>query len=76
VPASAIVFDDQGLHVLVVRRGVAHLRKITKMRELGTEVEVDDGVNAGDEVVLNPSVDLGDRSKVEIRASDGANAPS
>jgi RND family efflux transporter MFP subunit len=76
VPASAIVFNDQGLHVLVVRRGVAHLRKITETRDLGTEVEVDDGVEAGDEVVLNPSVDLGDRSRVAIRASNGANAPS
>jgi RND family efflux transporter MFP subunit len=76
VPASAIVFNDQGLHVLVVKKGVARLRKITETRDLGTEVEVDDGVKAGDQVVLNPSVDLGDGSRVAIRASGRAIAAS
>src|SRR5208337_462927 len=38
VPAGAIVFDRDGLHVLVVEDGVAHSRKITEIRDLGTEV--------------------------------------
>src|SRR6266404_1222788 len=32
VPAGAIVFDRDGLHVLVVENGVAHSRKITEIR--------------------------------------------
>jgi RND family efflux transporter MFP subunit len=68
VPAAAIVFNDEGLHVLVAENGIAHLRKITETRDLGTEVEVDDGVKAGDEVVLNPPVDLGEGSRLSIRA--------
>ena len=69
VPAGAIVFDSDGLHVLVVEDGVAHSRKITEIRDLGTEVEVTDGVSQGDKVVLNPPVDLEDGSKVQIRAT-------
>ena len=67
VPAGAIVFDADGLHVLVVENGVVHSRKITEVRDLGTEVEVSDGVKAGDQVVLTPPVDLGDGGKVRIR---------
>jgi hypothetical protein len=68
VPAGAIVFDRDGLHVLVVENGVAHSRKITEVRDLGTEVEVSAGVKAGDEVVLSPPVDLEDGSEVQVRA--------
>jgi multidrug efflux pump subunit AcrA (membrane-fusion protein) len=34
VPAGAIVFDRDGLHVLVVEEGVVHSRKITEIRDL------------------------------------------
>jgi multidrug efflux pump subunit AcrA (membrane-fusion protein) len=68
VPAGAIVFDRDGLHVLVVENGVAHSRKITEVRDLGTEVEVSAGVKAGDEVVLSPPVDLEDGSELQVRA--------
>ena len=44
----------------------AHLRKITVARDLGTEVEVRDGVKAGDQVILNPAVDLGDGEPVAV----------
>jgi hypothetical protein len=69
VPARAIVFDADGLHVLVVEDGLVHSRKITEIRDLGTEVEVSDGVKQGDQVVLTPPVDLEDGSKVQIRAT-------
>jgi hypothetical protein len=72
VPAGAIVFDRDGLHVLVVEDGVVHSRKITEIRELGTEVEVSEGVKQGDEAVLTPPVDLEDGSKVQIRATSTA----
>jgi hypothetical protein len=45
-----------------------HSRKITEVRDLGTEVEVSDGVKAGDQVVLTPPLDLRDGGKVQIRA--------
>jgi hypothetical protein len=74
VPAGAIVFDRDGLHVLVVENGAVHSRKITEVRDLGTEVEVSNGVKQGDQVVLTPPVDLEDGSKVQIRATPTAKA--
>jgi RND family efflux transporter MFP subunit len=76
VPAGAIVFDRDGLHVLVVEEGVVRSRKITETRDLGTEVEITDGVKQGDQVVLTPPVDLEDGSKVQIRAPAAAKAVS
>jgi len=68
VPSQSIIFDRKGLHVAVVEDGVAHVRDIVEIRDLGTEVEVSSGVAAGDRVILNPPVDLRDGAKVQIRA--------
>ena len=67
VPAGAIIFNRDGVQVAVVEDGVAHLRKISIARDRGTEVEVVDGVKAGDRVILNPAVELSDGDRVETR---------
>ena len=69
VPADAVVFDQNGLHVAVVENGVAHMQKITIARDFGTEVEVHDGVKPGDQVILNPMVNLAEGTKVAVRNS-------
>jgi RND family efflux transporter MFP subunit len=70
VPADAVIFNSGGLQVAVVENGVAHIRKISVARDLGTEIEVRDGVNPGDQVVLNPPVDLVDGGRVVARSDD------
>jgi RND family efflux transporter MFP subunit len=67
VPADAIIFNRDGLQVAVVEDGVVHIRKISVARDLGKEVEARDGVKPGDQVILNPSVDLVEGSKVRVR---------
>jgi len=67
IPADAVVFDQNGLHVAVVKNGAAHLQKITIARDFGTEVEVHDGVKPGDQVILNPMVNLAEGRKVAAR---------
>jgi RND family efflux transporter MFP subunit len=69
IPAEAIIFNRDGLQVAVVENDVAHIRKISVARDLGTQVEVRDGVKAGDQVILNPTVDLQDGSRVTRRAA-------
>jgi RND family efflux transporter MFP subunit len=64
VPADAVVFDQDGLHVAVVRDGIVHLQKISIARDFGKQVLVHQGLKAGDLVVLNPMVDLADGAKV------------
>ena len=72
VPDAAVVFDAQGVYVFVVENGVVRQQHITEIRDLGTEMEVSEGVKAGDLVVVNPPVDLEDGKKVKIRTADAA----
>ncbi|WP_029078350.1 efflux RND transporter periplasmic adaptor subunit [Bradyrhizobium sp. th.b2] len=67
IPADAVVFDENGLHVAVVEDGAVHLHKISIARDFGKDVEVHDGVKPGDQVVLNPMVNLTEGSKVTVR---------
>jgi RND family efflux transporter MFP subunit len=69
VPAGAIVFNADGLSVLVAEDGVARVRHVTVARDFGTTVEVSAGVKDGDQVILNPPVDLTDGHKVTVRPS-------
>ncbi|WP_300163848.1 efflux RND transporter periplasmic adaptor subunit [Solidesulfovibrio sp.] len=66
VPSEAVIFNKAGMQVVVVQNGVARIRKIAVVRDFGTEVEVGEGVKAGDKVVLNPPVDLADGGKVQV----------
>ena len=68
VPAEAIIFNRDGLQVAVVKDSKAEIRKVRETRDLGTKVEVDAGVNAGDQVILNPPVNLGEGSNVHLAA--------
>jgi RND family efflux transporter MFP subunit len=72
VPSDAIIFNQDGLSVAVVENGVAHIRRITEVRDLGTSVEVSDGIKDGDQVILNPPVDLTDGQKVGVRETVAA----
>ncbi len=69
VPADAVIFNSNGVQVAVVENGVAHIRRITVARDLGRQVEARDGVKPGDQVILNPPVDLVDGAKVQARGS-------
>jgi RND family efflux transporter MFP subunit len=69
VPADAIIFNQDGLQVAAVQNDMVHMQRITITRDFGREVEVSDGVKYGDEVILNPPVDLQQGSKVQVRAA-------
>jgi len=72
VPADAIIFNRNGLQVAVIEDGTAHIRKVSVTRDLGTQVEVGDGVKQGDQVIVNPPVSLIEGSKVRARAEPAA----
>ncbi len=73
VPASALIFNQNGLHVATVgddRR--IHLKEITIARDLGNEVEIASGITADDRVVINPPDGIATGDKVRIAGSPGA----
>jgi len=67
VPAQGIIFNANGMQVAVVKDGKASIQKVNVTRDLGTAIEVDHGVAAGDQVILDPPVILHDGQKVTIR---------
>jgi RND family efflux transporter MFP subunit len=67
IPAEAVMFTRSGLQAAVVKDGRAEIRDIRVTRDLGTQVQVDGGVSAGERVILNPPVTLIDGAKVEPR---------
>ena len=69
VPADALVFNGDGLHVAVAKNGTAHFHKVTVARDFGAEIEVRDGIKPGDDVILKPAVTLADGSKVQPQAA-------
>jgi RND family efflux transporter MFP subunit len=72
VPSESIIFNRDGLSVAVVEDGVARIHAITVVRDFGTTVEVSAGVKEGDQVILNPPVDITDGRKVKIRPAPPA----
>jgi RND family efflux transporter MFP subunit len=73
IPAEALIFNRNGLQAAVVKDGKAEIRNVRVTRDLGTQVQVDAGVSAGERVILNPPVNLIDGAKVQPRAD--ATAP-
>jgi RND family efflux transporter MFP subunit len=72
VPADAIIFNRDGLQVAVIEDGTARIRKLAVTRDLGTQVEVADGVKQGEQVIVNPPVSLVDGNRVRPRAEPTA----
>jgi len=67
IPAEALLFNRNGLQAAVVKDGKAEIRTVRVARDLGTRVEVDAGLKAGERVILNPPITLVDGSKVQPR---------
>ncbi|MBX3207143.1 MAG: efflux RND transporter periplasmic adaptor subunit [Labilithrix sp.] len=66
VPASALVIRKEGTLVAKVANGRLALSRVALGRDFGKEIEILDGVSAGDEVVLNPSDQLESGEEVTV----------
>jgi hypothetical protein len=60
------------MQVAVVSNRKAEMRKVDVTRDLGTRLEVDSGIKAGDQLILNPPVTIVDGSKVQVRPEETA----
>ncbi|HEV2619248.1 MAG TPA: efflux RND transporter periplasmic adaptor subunit [Acidobacteriaceae bacterium] len=78
VPASALILDQDGLHVATVDSSHhAHLVRITPGRDSGTTMEVLSGLDAGQSVIANPPDSLTDGELVRVvTPGDGQSNPA
>ncbi len=76
VPASALIFDEHGLHVATVLADSRVLMKPVKIdRDLGTEVDISSGLNPHDRVVDNPPDSLADGDHVKVQDGGTGGGP-
>ncbi len=67
VPSTAIIFSGHALSVGVIEDGVVRIRKISVGRDFGTTIEVREGLQPGDQIILSPPVQLADGAKVNAK---------
>lgn len=70
IPASALIFDQNGLKVATI--GQDHkvtLKQITIARDLGKTLEVQSGLTVNDQVIENPPDGVGDGDVVNVASS-------
>jgi RND family efflux transporter MFP subunit len=68
VPVNALLFRSEGLRAVVIDADhKTHLRPLTIGRDYGTTLEVLQGLNADDWIVLNPADSLEDGIKVNVK---------
>lgn len=70
IPANTLLFRSEGAAVGVVNQNnVVELKKIKIGRDLGTQLEITEGLTLDDRVIINPSDSLAAGQKVRIRPS-------
>jgi RND family efflux transporter MFP subunit len=71
VPADAFVFRAQGPQVVTVTNDDhIHWQKISVGRDFGTQLEVLNGLKENTEVVMNPTDDLREGIKVQVKGAE------
>lgn len=74
VPASALIFREQGSQVAVLGPdGRAHLHKVHIGVDMGTTLQIDQGLNPDDRVIENPPDSLMDGDKVSVETDTSPN---
>ena len=67
IPGNALIFRSQGPQVGVVDdQNTVHLKNIKIGRDMGTKLEIIEGLEENDQVIVNPSDSLSDGQKVHI----------
>jgi RND family efflux transporter MFP subunit len=58
VPSEAIIFDKNGLSAAVFDNGAIHFRHLDLQADNGAQVDVQAGLQPGDQVILNPPLNV------------------
>jgi RND family efflux transporter MFP subunit len=71
IPGNALIFRAQGTQVGVVGDDdTVTLKDIKIGRDFGTKLEVVDGLQASDQIIVNPSDSLTNGTKVQVKQQD------
>ena len=71
IPSSAIIFRDLEPEVAVVKDEKVTLKKVTILVDTGPEIEISNGLEQADKIVLNPSYAMETDQPVNVAKIDG-----
>jgi RND family efflux transporter MFP subunit len=66
VPTGAMIFEADGTKVALVENNHVRFQKVDVGRDLGTELEVTNGLNGDEQVIANPGARLADGVEVQV----------
>jgi len=70
VPSQAVIFNKDGLFAAIAGSdGKAEMRKLNVEYDNGADVEVRDGLKAGDKIILNPPATINNGMQVKVQES-------
>jgi RND family efflux transporter MFP subunit len=75
VPVSAMLFNAHGTQVATVKEGKVHFQGVTVGRDLGTDLEIIDGIAPTDQVVINPGERLTEGTQVQTTMGEAPKSP-
>ena len=70
IPVSAMLFNAGGPQVAIIHNGLVHLQGITIGRDLGTDLEVVDGLSSDDQIVINPDLRIAEGAHIQALSID------
>jgi len=74
VPATALIFRSQGPQAAVLGKdGRVHLRNVHVALDLGTTLQIDQGLSPSDRVIENPPDSLMDGDQVRVQSDNDQN---
>jgi multidrug efflux pump subunit AcrA (membrane-fusion protein) len=66
IPVNTLIFRSEKLQVGVVKNGRVTVTDVTPGHDFGNEIEIVAGLNANDQIVLNPPDSLVSGEQVEV----------
>jgi len=66
LPVNTLIFRSEGLQVGIVKDGNVTLTTVTPGHDFGSQIEVVSGLNANDQVIINPPDSIVTGQKVQI----------
>jgi RND family efflux transporter MFP subunit len=77
IPASALIFNQNGTRVAVVGPDdKVKFKTVTVARDLGREIEIGSGLSTDDRVIVTPPDGIADGDQVRIAGRPGATKPA
>jgi RND family efflux transporter MFP subunit len=66
LPVNTLIFRSEGLHVATVKSGKVDLVAVTPGHDFGSQIEIVSGLNAEDQVIINPPDSIVSGQQVQI----------